>query len=199
MRPVQIMQELPSKPHVCVKCGTGVGKREHFVDLGIDSELAHVDDYQQVHLYDGVIYFCNLCMTGLISDYLNLLFKFINNQRIGLDLASANNSEALYIQQKEIEHLRGVIADRDKELAELKGVVEFAKAEAMMEINEVSAEETLDGIIGNEPGNDVSADSPERDNDATGADQSSDGDSAADESLTASDITDLKAGFKIKA
>lgn len=194
MRPVQIMQELPSKPHVCVKCGTGVGKREHFVDLGIDSEMAHVDDYQQIHIYDGVVYFCNMCMTGLITDYLNLLFKFINGQRVGLDLASANNSEALFIQQKEIEHLRGVIADREKELNELKATIEFARSEAMAEVTETSAEETLDGILGNEPGTDT----PDSNSDAAGTDQSSDGNDSADESLTSSDLTDLKAGFRIK-
>lgn len=53
MRPVEIYQNPPMHPWQCMKCKSGAGTREFFVDLGFDVE------------WEGNVYLCNECMTNL--------------------------------------------------------------------------------------------------------------------------------------
>lgn len=61
-RELQLVQTPQFHPHTCVRCGCGTGEREFFIDLGLD--LAGVFN----PLYDGNVYYCNLCARNLVSD-----------------------------------------------------------------------------------------------------------------------------------
>ena len=70
MRPVQVMEQPITAPHVCAKCGVNYD-REHYTDLGIDTIFSFADPNTGVltHWVDGVVYFCNSCMSSLFTDY----------------------------------------------------------------------------------------------------------------------------------
>lgn len=199
MRPVQLIEKPNMAPGVCLKCGSGPTYREHFVDLGIDSVLDRIDEHGARHLTDGVVYLCNECMSGLISDYLRKLFGFINAQKTSKENLSNQDAQARIIQAQEIDHLR-------KQLIKLEDELREAKAEAVFnppieETKEVSARDQLTELFpeDNEDGTDNGSDesvSTEGSDDsvAAGTIEDNDGDSAAAESIVASDLFDLKAG-----
>src|SRR5215510_13757720 len=120
MRPITIMDTPIAEPYVCIKCGLGAGSnRRHWIDLGVDSLLKRADETGQVHIFDGVIYFCNMCMMGAIGEYLGKLFEFINNQELAYNLTQAQRQEQLDVLHAEIFTLREQLDKRDEEVKEL--------------------------------------------------------------------------------
>ena len=70
LRPVTVMEMPVVFPHFCLNCGSPSG-REYFVDIGCD-----IDHTSFQPLWDGAIYFCNVCMEAIITDYHRALARF---------------------------------------------------------------------------------------------------------------------------
>lgn len=63
-RPVSIVDKPPAFPYICIGCGIGdKDKRKFYVDLGFDI----ADPFNPV--YEGVVYLCNECMEGTLTEY----------------------------------------------------------------------------------------------------------------------------------
>lgn len=223
-RALQIVDKPSVTPFVCIMCGSGPTSREHFVDLGIDSEMHSHDQFQTHHITDGVIYLCNICMTSVISSYLQKLFTFVNQQKTGHELHAMQNSQAMFIQQDEITHLRNQVTNLEGKLRrkteEIQQLVTKDFSTDAIADKQIAAEKTADQVLGNlfgetqpevpevieEVTNDTTdstresddSDSNDGNSDASGTDQSSDGDSPAAQPLIASDIFDLKRGSLIR-
>jgi len=179
VRPVQLLDKPISHPWVCAKCGSG-NAREHYVDLGIDTEFTQLDAFTQVHLSEGAIYLCNLCITALIVDYLNKLFDFISNQRTGLDLESMKKVNELTVLHQEIESLRAIINKQAEDIRDLRQA-ELNQFMGTVVPVESSATDVIDTLLGkdaNDTGRDHS-DVKGDDQSPTGPVENADGDSAA--------------------
>lgn len=185
MRPVQIMAQPAAHPFVCIKCGTG-HDREHFVDLGVDSEMTiRQQDTGQELWTEGVVYLCNMCISGLFMDYFRNFWEFINSQRNGITHKQNKFGER-------IEKLNNRVLDLSRERDELRKELDSLKqVQTTVEEPPVSsAAELLEkiGIPVSEVINDGSGNSTpvdaESDSDATGTDSGSDG---ADQSTSGDD------------
>jgi hypothetical protein len=186
MRPIQILDAPVTDPYVCIKCGLGAGSdRRHWVDLGVNSLLKENDEHGQLHVFEGVIYLCNMCIMSTIGDYLGKLFEFINNQELGYNLTQAQRQEQIDVLENEIFTLRDQLNKRDDEVKELKL--------QLVEYQNTSAEDLVKGILsGRDNENDAGSDP-----DSEGTDQSSDGNYTAAESpdLTADSLFQLHLGI----
>ncbi len=213
MRPLQIIDKPNMAPYVCAVCGSGPTSREHFVDLGIDSLFHSHDQFHAEHLTDGVIYFCNLCMTSAITSYLSKVFEFINNQKIGHELHSMQNSTAMLMQQKEITDLSAALGTMERALArKVEEVRQLTQKDFSVDViaeaqQEKTADQVLNSLFGDAAEKEVNTDEPGRTDDSSSddsnsdtirTDQSSDGDNSAVKSLVASDLVDLKLGTLIR-
>jgi hypothetical protein len=171
MRPIQILDTPIADPYVCIKCGLGAGSdRRHWVDLGVDSSMKQKDEHGQVHLFEGVIYLCNMCTMSLIGDYLGKLFGFINNQEMAYSMTQAQRQEQLETLHNEIFTLRDQLNRRDDELKEAK-----------LQLNEYQSN-TAEQVIGQILSGRNSEDDAGSDSDSEGTNQSSDGNDSAVES-----------------
>jgi hypothetical protein len=171
MRPIQILDTPIADPYVCIKCGLGAGSdRRHWVDLGVDSSMKQKDEHGQVHLFEGVIYLCNMCTMSLIGDYLGKLFGFINNQEMAYSMTQAQRQEQLETLHNEIFTLRDQLNRRDDELKEAK-----------LQLNEYQSN-TAEQVIGQILSGRNSEDDAGSDPDSEGTNQSSDGNDSAVES-----------------
>lgn len=171
MRPIQILDTPIADPYVCIKCGLGAGSdRRHWVDLGVDSSMKQTDEHGQVHLFEGVIYLCNMCTMSLIGDYLGKLFGFINNQEMAYSMTQAQRQEQLETLHNEIFTLRDQLNRRDDELKEAK-----------LQLNEYQSN-TAEQVIGQILSGRNSEDDAGSDSDSEGTDQSSDGNDSTVES-----------------
>lgn len=186
MRPVQIMDRPIMAPNVCAICGTGHQDREHFVDLGIDSIFNSVDEWNTKHQTEGVIYFCNLCMTSVISSYLQKLFEHINAQKVGVQLAAVKDGTTLKIYTDEIENLR---KENDR-LHKLLPSYDQLQRE-IPPVGESTGSELLDNLLGKEDSERaaVIGDNPDSTGDNSQPESSDTG------TLGTSDVFDINRGF----
>lgn len=196
MRPVQIIDQPPLYPHVCVGCGTGPSEREHFVDLGVETTLVETDEYSARHILDAVIYLCNECIGNLISRYLELLTQHVKNQRTGIQLHNIQNNKTNEIMQSEISHLRNQVLKLEGQLLArdvANNLSEVPQEPSAAEvIGNLFGEKNVGATVNSEGSNDPNAAGSNPD--AEGTNKSPYGNSPANESLSASDLLDLKSG-----
>jgi hypothetical protein len=200
MRPVQIIDNPPLHPHVCICCGSSPGSRDHFVDLGIETTLIETDKYDARQINDAVIYFCNECMGNLLSRYIMLLTDHIKSQRTGIKLHEATHNKSAEIMQNEILHLRAQVTKLEAKL--LAGSVEEKLAEPTEEpsaaelIGNLFGEKKNDGTTGTNVSTERSDDLSVNGSvpDPKGAAEDSDGDNSAAKSIATSDLFDLRIG-----
>lgn len=174
MRPVQLMTRPIAEPYVCIKCGSG-SSREHYVDLGVDSELHRVDDFGTKHISTGVIYFCNLCITDLITSYLSKLFKFLSQQTVGRDLAVAQDTSRMQSLIEEISNLHDIINRRDKKILELQDQNNTLRYESVHPTNEKTATQVVAELLGEEDDGTGNSESDSGESISIGIDSDSDG------------------------
>lgn len=150
MRPLQIVDRPPMPPHVCLLCGTGAD-RDHFIDLGIDSELVHKDEWGATHYTDGVIYLCNLCFTAKFTDYMRQLFPYWDARAKGQSLSAKMGSKAVEIYTNEINSLR---ADNERLVALVdklnKQIYDKAPPVGTTDSAEKSGTDVLSDLIGSD-------------------------------------------------
>lgn len=87
LRPVQVMEMPVVFPHVCLNCGSPSG-RDYFVDIGCDMDHTNFQP-----LWDGAIYFCNVCMEAIISDYHRALARFMEDKNSGIGIATDSRED----------------------------------------------------------------------------------------------------------
>lgn len=193
MRPVQIMDKPVAAPNVCIGCGAGV-ERQFFVDLGIDTKLEKIDEYNHTYFTEGVIYLCSECITSLIVEFNRKLTPFLASQFTARGFLMDANTSEIRTLQDEVFMLRDQLNKRDEEVQLLR----FQMLSTFEQENEVltpptvpTAEELVDNLLGkdvtdgNSTGND-DANSDGHDPSAAGNDSSD----ASDNSDSASNEPD---------
>jgi hypothetical protein len=189
-RPIQLFDKPPMMPFVCAKCGAQ--KREHFVDLGIDSELRRNDEHGQTHYTEGVIYFCSRCMVSLLRDYTGALFDFLLNQEESKKMDWDGSKNEIMTLQNEIYSLHKILALKDEEI-----VKRDATIADMPKIAPVgSATKVIEDLLGEEvsgPGTGRNVpDGEESGDDSTGNDSESVDDDLQSESSAEPEIISIK-------
>jgi hypothetical protein len=200
MRSVQIMDKPIAPPYVCLKCGSGTD-REHFVDIGLsDQQLTNKDEYGTLHQTDGLVYLCNMCMSGLIQEYMRLLFSFIEQQQSRTGLMALDKANAVKGLQDEVSSLRQIIELKDADIRKLS--LQLSDKE-LAPVPDGSATALLANMFGadvDDTGNDnptVDTESTDADGsnpDAEGTTENSDGDNSTDESTPSQDGYQLTLG-----
>lgn len=169
-RPIQLFDKPPMTPFVCAKCGSQ--EREHFVDLGIDSELRRNDEHGQTHYTEGVIYFCSRCMVSLLRDYTGALFDFLSAQEESKKMDWQGSKNEIMTLQNEIYSLHKILQLKDEEIekrdATIAGLPKVAPVGSATKVIEDLLGEDVNGTDApdvTESGDDSAGDDPEPESD----------------------------------
>lgn len=194
MRPVQIYDKPPLHPFVCIKCGSS-HDREHFVDLGIDTEMKNTGPMDQMYYTEGTIYFCSRCMVDLLRVYTTKIWDFILSKEDAHAAGYKNAGTELTLLRKEVADLRDIINRKDIDIIRMSHMIENYVEKSLPVGTDDSANALVDDLLGAENGRIPAENSntgegestPELSvSDATGHDSESEHESVSNESSSGS-------------